>query len=176
MTGKILGSLGVSLTTSAIYIAGGVFTMNQMDLSHIIPYDVLPWFFIYMILNVIMFGSIMAALGATCNDSKDAQAIQFPAMIPVFIPLLLMMPIILDPLGKMATGFSLFPLWTPMLMLLRQSTSVTIPVWQPIVGLIGVVIFTVLCVWAGARVFRSTIILQGKRPKFGTLIKYILKG
>jgi ABC-2 type transport system permease protein len=147
-----------------------------MDLSGIIPYDVLPWFFIYMILDVIMIGSIMAALGATCNDSKDAQAMQFPAMVPIFIPLLVMMPIILDPLGKMATGFSLFPLWTPMLMLLRQSTSVTIPVWQPVVGLVGVILFTLLCVWAGSRVFRSAIILQGKKPKFVTLIRYIIKG
>ncbi|MBG0859773.1 MAG: ABC transporter permease [Bacteroidales bacterium] len=176
MTGKILGSLAVSLTTSAIYIAGAVITMRQMDLTHLIPYNVLPWFFVYMILNIIMVGSIMASLGAICNDSKDAQAIQFPAMLPIIIPLFLMMPVILNPLGKMATGLSLVPLWTPMLMLLRQSTSVTIPFWQPVVGLIGVILFTILCVWAGARIFRSAIILVGKRPKFVTLLRYIIKG
>ena len=176
MIGKIIGSLGVSLTTSAIYVAGAVFTLSRMDMSEIIPYDVIPWFFVYMLLNIIMVGSIMAALGATCNDSKDAQAMQFPLMLPIIIPLFLMMPVILNPLGKMATGLSLFPLWTPMLMLLRQSTSVTIPIWQPIVGLIGVVVFTVFCVWAGARIFRSSIILQGKRPKIGTLVRYIVKG
>jgi len=176
MIGKIIGSLGVSLTTSAIYVAGAVFTLSRMNLNELIPYHVIHWFFIYMVLNIIMIGSIMAALGATCNDSKDAQAMQFPAMLPIIIPLFLMMPVILNPLGKMATGCSLFPLWTPMLMLLRQSTSVTIPLWQPIVGLIGVILFTVFCVWAGARIFRSTIILQGKRPKFGTLIRYIARG
>jgi len=176
MIGKIIGSLGVSLTTSAIYVAGAVFTLSRMNLNELIPYHVIHWFFIYMALNIIMIGSIMAALGATCNDSKDAQAMQFPAMLPIIIPLFLMMPVILNPLGKMATGCSLFPLWTPMLMLLRQSTSVTIPLWQPIVGLIGVILFTVFCVWAGARIFRSTIILQGKRPKFGTLIRYIARG
>lgn len=176
MIGKIIGSLGVSLTTSSIYIASAVFTMTRMNMSDIIPYDVLPWFFVYMFLNIIMLGSIMAALGATCNDSKDAQAIQFPAMLPIIIPLFVMMPIILNPLGKMAVGFSLFPLWTPMLMMLRQSTSVTIPLWQPITGLIGVILFTVLCVWAGARIFRSTIILQGKRPKIKTMFRYIING
>ncbi len=176
MTGKIIGGLAVSLTTAAIYVAGGIFTLNRIDMSDLIPYDAIPWFFVYMILNIIMIGSIMAALGATCNDSKDAQAMQFPAMLPIIIPLFLMMPIILNPLSNMAIGCSLFPLWTPMLMLLRQSTSVTIPVWQIVVGLIGVVLFTVLCVWAGARIFRSAIILQGKRPKFGTLMKYIFKG
>ena len=176
MIGKIIGSLGVSLTTSIIYVTGAVFTLNRMEMADIIPYDVLPWFFIYMLMNIIMVGSIMAALGATCNDSKDAQAIQFPAMLPIILPLFLMMPIIINPLGKLATGCSLFPLWTPMLMLLRQSTSVTIPLWQPIVGLIGVILFTILCVWAGARIFRSTIILQGKRPKIGTLFRYLIKG
>lgn len=176
MMGKVLGSLGVSLTTSAIYIAGGVFTVDKMGMSELIPYHVLPWFFVYLFFNIIMVGSLMAALGATCNDSKDAQAIQFPAMLPIIIPLFFMMPIILNPLGKLAVGLSLFPLWTPMIMLLRQSTSVTIPIWQPVVGLIGVTLFTIFSVWAGARIFRSTIILQGKRPKFATLVKFIVKG
>jgi ABC-2 type transport system permease protein len=176
MMGKIIGSLGVSLTTSAIYVIGAVFTLSRVNLNDLIPYDVIPWFFIYMLLNIIMVGSIMAALGATCNDSKDAQAMQFPAMMPIIIPLFLMMPIILNPLGKLATITSLFPLWTPMLMLLRQSTSVTIPLWQPLAGLAGVILFTFLCVWTGARIFRATIIMQGKRPDFKTMLRYIVKG
>lgn len=176
MLGKILGSLGVSLTISVIYITGIIFTMQEMDFGNLIPYHVLPWFFIFLFLNIIMVGSIMAALGSACNDSKDAQAIQFPAMIPIFIPLILMMPIILNPLSDFATAVSLFPIWTPMLMVLRLATSVTIPGWQPIVGLLGVLLFAALHVWVGARIFRSAIIMQGKRPKIGTLLRYIFKG
>jgi len=176
MMGKVLGSLGVSLTTSSIYIAGAVISFSRMGMENLIPYDIIPWFFIYMVFNIVMVGSIMAALGATCNDSKDAQSIQFPAMLPIIIPLFFMMPVIINPLGDLATGLSLFPLWTPMLMLLRQSTSVTIPVWQIIAGLTGVLLFTIFSVWAGARIFRSTIILQGKRPKFSTMIRYMIKG
>ena len=127
-------------------------------------------------MNIIMVGSLMAALGSACNDSKDVQAIQFPAMLPIIIPLIVMMPIILNPLSSFATGLSLFPVWTPMLMVLRQATSVTIPVWQPCVGLLGVLLFTAFSVWAGARIFRSAIIMQGKRPKIGTLLRYIFKG
>jgi len=84
--------------------------------------------------------------------------------------------LILNPLSSFATGLSLFPVWTPMLMVLRQATSVTIPVWQPYVGLLGVLLFTVFSVWAGARIFRSAIIMQGKRPKIVTLLRYIFKG
>jgi ABC-2 type transport system permease protein len=87
-----------------------------------------------------------------------------------------MMPIIQNPLGSFATIMSLIPPFTPMLMLVRQATQVTIPVWQPIVGLVGVLIFTVFSVWAGGRIFRSCIIMHGKRPKMGTLLKQMLKG
>jgi ABC-type Na+ efflux pump permease subunit len=176
MLGKVLGGLAVSLTIAAIYIGAAVFTIQKMDMGSIIPYNILPWFFIYLILAVVMYGSIMASLGSTCNDSKDAQNIQFPAMLPILIPMFVMLPVIQNPLGGLATWISLFPPFTPMLMLVRQATPVTIPEWQPIAGLIGVVLFTLLAVWAGGRIFRSSIILVGKRPKFGTMMKYIIKG
>lgn len=176
MLGKVLGGLAVALTTASIYVGGAVFTINKLEMGAMIPYDVLPWFFAYLIFAVVMFGSIMAALGSSCNDSRDAQAMQFPAMIPIFIPMIIMIPAIQNPLGSFATWASLFPPFTPMLMLVRQATPVTIPMWQPIVGLIGMFVFTAFTVWAGGRLFRSCIIMVGKRPKFGTMIKYIIKG
>ena len=118
----------------------------------------------------------MASLGATCNDSKDAQNIQFPAMLPIMLPMFVMFPIIRDPLSSFSTWTSLFPPFTPTLMLVRQATPVEIPLWQPVAGVVGIVLFTILSVWAGGRLFRSTIIMTGKRPKFGTMMKYIIKG
>jgi ABC-type Na+ efflux pump permease subunit len=176
MMGKVIGGLAVSLTTTVIYIVGAILTINYLDLGELIPYSVLPWFFAYLLLNIIMVGSAFAALGSTCNDSKDAQAIQFPAMLPIIIPMFVMMPVIENPLGSLATTLSLIPPFTPMLMLVRQATQVTIPIWQPLAGLAGVLIFTLITVWAGGRIFRSCIIMHGKRPKLGILIRQMLKG
>jgi ABC-type Na+ efflux pump permease subunit len=176
MMGKVIGGIAVSLTTTGIYVIGGILTMNYLDMSSVIPYSVLPWFFVYMLFNIIMNGCIFAALGSTCNDSKDAQAIQFPAMLPMMIPMFVLMPVIQNPLGSFATAMSLIPPFTPMIMLVRQATGVTIPGWQPIAGLAGVIIFTLIAVWAGGRIFRSCIIMHGKRPKLGILLKQLLKG
>lgn len=176
MMGKVIGGLAVSLTTTGIYIIGGIVSIKSMGMSDIIPYNILPWFFAYMLLNIIMTGCMFAALGSTCNDSKDAQAIQFPAMLPLIIPMFVMMPVIQNPLGSFATAMSLIPPFTPMLMLVRQATQVTIPIWQPIAGLAGVLIFTLISVWLGGRIFRSCIIMHGKRPKMGILLKQLLKG
>jgi ABC-2 type transport system permease protein len=176
MMGKIMGSIAVSLTAAAVYIIAGIITAGQLGVSGMIPFDIIPWFFIYLILNIIMVGSGMAALGSACNDNKDAQALQFPAMIPILLPLFIMMPVIQEPLSRFSTTLSLFPPFTPMLMLLRMSTPVSIPVWQPVVGLFGVILFTVFSVWAGGRIFRTCILLQGQKPKLGNLVRFIVWG
>ena len=176
MMGKVLGGIGVSLTVAAIYVAAGVFTLNYIGMESLIPVDVLPWFFIYTILFVLMVGSGMAALGATCNDNKDAQSLTFPGILPAIIPMFLIAPIIADPTGPMATTMALIPPFTPTLMVMRMASSVTIPIWEPIVGLIGVILYTTFTVWIGARIFRTAILIQGQKPTLATLYKYAFKG
>ncbi|MFH0756415.1 MAG: ABC transporter permease [Bacteroidota bacterium] len=175
MTGKVLGGIGVALTTAGIYILAGIFTLTRLGFDSLIPYQVLPWFFVYLILFIIMVGSGMAALGATCNDNKDAQSLTFPAMLPIIIPMFLIAPVISDPIGPLATSMSLIPPFTPTMMVIRLATSVTIPIWQPIAGLLGVILFTLFSVWVGARIFRTAILIQGQKPTIATLFKYAFK-
>jgi ABC-2 type transport system permease protein len=176
MAGKILGNACVSLTTAAIYITAGMITAQKLGVGDMIPYDMIVWFFIYLIFFLIMNGSIMTALGSACNDNKDAQNVSFPAMMPMMLPLFVIMPVLRNPTGGLATGLSLFPPFTPMLMIVRQATPVTIPAWQPYAGLAGVIIFTALTVWVGARIFRTTILLQGQKPSLKNLIQHAFKG
>ena len=176
MMGKVLGGIGVSLTTAAIYVAAGVFTLKYIGMESLIPGDVLPWFFIFTVFFVLMVGSGMAALGATCNDNKDAQSLTFPGILPAIIPMFLIAPIIADPTGPMATTMALIPPFTPTLMVMRMASSVTIPIWEPIVGLLGVILYTAFTVWIGARIFRTAILIQGQKPTLATLYKYAFKG
>ena len=176
MAGKVLGGIGISLTTAAIYVGAAIFTARSTGFESVIPYDILPWFFVYTVLFIIMVGTGMAALGATCNDNKDAQSLQFPAMLPVILPLFLIMPVIQDPSGPLATTLSLIPPFTPSIMLIRLATPVTVPIWQPIAGLVGVILFTLFTVWVGARIFRTAILMQGQKPTVANLFKYAFRG
>lgn len=176
MAGKVLGGLAVSLTGASVYVFGGVFFMGRLGLSDYIPYHVIPWFFTFLVLEIVMVGSMLAALGSACNDPKDAQNMTFPAMIPVFFPMFIFMPVIMSPNAGFATTLSLVPPFTPMLMLLRLAAPESIPAWQPWVGLVGVIAFTVLAVWAGGRIFRVGILMQGGAPKLSNLLRWTLKG
>lgn len=119
---------------------------------------------------------MLAALGSACNDAKDAQNLTFPAMLPIMIPMFLLMPILQEPSSSFATGLSLFPPFTPMLMLLRICTPMGVPAWQPWVGLSGVLLFTLLSVWAGGRIFRVGILMQGKPPKISHILRWAIRG
>jgi ABC-2 type transport system permease protein len=175
MMGKVMGGIGVSLTVAAIYVAAGIFTASSTGVESLIPYDVLPWFFVFTILFIFMVGSGMAALGATCNDNKEAQSLTFPAILPVIIPMFLIGPVISDPSGPLATTLSLIAPFTPPMMVVRMATPVTIPIWQPIIGLVGVFLFTLFTVWIGARVFRTAILIQGQKPNLANLFKYAFR-
>jgi len=176
MAGKVLGGLLVSLTGASVYIFGGVFFMRKLGLTDFIPFHVIPWFFTFLVLEIVMVGSILAALGSVCNDPKDAQNLTFPAMFPVFFPMFVFMPVLQEPTSAFATWLSMFPLFTPMLMLIRKAAPVGIPAWQPWVGLLEVVLFTVFIVWVGGRVFRVGILMQGGAPKLSNMIKWAFRG
>ena len=176
MMGKLLGSVGVSLTGAAVYVIGGIVAVRHIGLGEYIPYHILPWFFAYMLIAILMLGSILAALGSACNDSKEAQGMAMPAMLPVMIPMFIMMPVLKEPQSAFATWLSLFPPFTPMLMLLRQGTPAGVPMWQPWVGLRGVLTFTVFFVWAGGRIFRVGILMQGKPPKLADILRWAIRG
>jgi ABC-2 type transport system permease protein len=176
MAGKVLGGIAVSLTASAVYVAVGVFTIRSLGAGQLIPYRVLPWFFVYMLMAIVMYGAMLAAFGASCNEAKDAQNLTMPGMMPVMIPMFVMFPVLKEPLAGFATGMSLFPLFTPMLMMIRVSTPMAVPGWQPWVGLAGILVFTVLSVWAAGRIFRVAILMQGRPPRLGDLLRWAVRG
>ncbi|MCD6392063.1 MAG: ABC transporter permease, partial [Planctomycetes bacterium] len=114
--------------------------------------------------------------GSACSDAKDAQSLTLPAMLPVMIPMFVLGPVLKSPDGAFATVLSFIPPFTPTVMLLRQSSTMTICAWHPWAGLAGIILFAFLSVWAGGRIFRIAILMQGKTPKLTTLVRWAIRG
>jgi len=177
MMGKVLGALGTSLTSSAFYIIGGTLALYGMGLSGMVPFAVFPWFYAYLIADVTFLCSFAAALGAGCGTPQDAQQLAIVLLAPVMIPYFLITFVMQQPNGAISAGLSLFPPFTPMLMLLRQTMpGGGVPAWQPWVGLAGVLAFTLVMVTAAARIFRVAILMQGKAPKVADLVRWAVRG
>jgi ABC-2 type transport system permease protein len=176
MMGKVLGGLGVSMTGSVVYWLGGGIVVISMGLTGFLSVGLVCWFFTFMILNTVMLGSIVAALGSICSDPRDVQNLTLPAMIPVLIPIWMIVPVLKEPSGTFATWLSLFPPFTPPLMLARLSAPSGVPDWQVWAGLCGVLICTAVAVWIGGRIFRMGILFQGKLPKLRQILQWAVRG
>jgi ABC-2 type transport system permease protein len=176
MMGKLLGNLAVALTAATVYSVAGAVGLTIMGLGEHMPYWILPWFFAYTAAAIFMFGALNSAVGAACNDAKELQSMALPVMLPAMLPMFIIVPVLKDPLGAFATITSLFPPFTPILMMLRLGTPGGIPMWQPWAGLLGVAACAVLFVWAGGRIFRIGLLAKGQPPKLGLLLKWAIRG
>ena len=176
MMGKLTGMIGVALLLSVVYVAGTLIAVNYYGFGEYIPPSLLLWFLFYLVLAVIMYGSLFSAIGAACSDMKEPQALMLPVMMPIILPMMLVGLIIKNPDGMIARGVSLFPPTTPMMMLLRQAMEANVRPWEQVVSTIGVIAFTVFCVWVGGRIFRIGILMQGKAPSFKQLVQWVAHG
>ena len=113
------------------YVLGGLAVLQSMAMIGLAPLGLLPWFVIYLIADVMILSSFAAALGAACGSPHDAQQLGILLMAPVMIPMFLMMPVMQQPNGPVATVVSLMPPFTPVVMLMRQAMPGGIPPGSP---------------------------------------------
>lgn len=176
MLGKVLGAVALAMTSSVFYVTAGILALSSMTVMGMSPMGLIPWFVVYLIADVMVLGALAMALGAACGSPHDAQQLAMLLLAPVLIPMFVFMAIVQNPNGGLSVALSLFPPFTPILMLLRQAMPGGVPGWQPWVGLAGVLLWTVFMTWAAARVFRVVILVQGKLPKFSQLVQWAIRG
>jgi ABC-2 type transport system permease protein len=176
MAGKLLGNLSIAVTTGLVYLGLGAAAAAKMNVMDSIPVQLVPWFFVYLVLAVAMYGAAAIAVGAAVNDAKEAQSLTMPVILPLIVPLFMLVPIMKEPNGLLATVISFVPPCTPLTMLLRQASPGGVPAWQPWLGLAVLVVSTVIYIWAAGRVFRIGLLSQGKTPKFSELVRWAIRG
>jgi ABC-2 type transport system permease protein len=176
MMGKLLGCVSVSFLLAAVYAGGGLVVANYWGYASSVTVEMLLWFALFLIMAVLIFGSIFVAVGAACNDLKDTQSMITPVMILVVLPLVTWSAVIRAPDSTMSVALSMFPTSAPFLMLLRISIQPGPPLWQVLLSFAIVTVATVVVVWAAGRIFRTGILMQGKSASFGEMLRWVKAG
>ena len=174
MAGKLLGSVSVSIVLSALYVAGGLAGAQYWGgYASAITFHLLAWFFIFLVMSILMFGSVFIAVGAACSDLKDSQGMMTPVMMLLMIPMFLCVPILRAPDGTMATVLSLVPTAAPFLMMLRISLAPGPPGWQIALSAALMAATTVVAIWAAAKIFRTGMLMQGKTATLTEMVRWV---
>ena len=176
MGGKLIGTVAGSLTVFSIYALGGYVLCRYQGYTDMVPFHIVPWFVIFQTLGVLFYSAIFMAVGSAVSQLKEAQSLLLPVWMMLMIPLFVWILIVQEPNGSLAFGLSMFPPATASMMVLRMATGATIPLWQPILGMVLLAMATAFAVFIAGRIFRVGILWQGKTPKLSELARWAWAG
>ncbi len=202
MLGKILGIAGVALVQFLVwlicgigfyFIAISVFIGDAMDPAKLaqgspVPTDNMVFevqrvfesinfpyligvFLFFFLVGYLLYAALFAAIGAAVDKEADTQQFMLPVSLPLFAAIIVLIRAIDEPNGTIATWFSMVPLTSPVVMMARAPFNV--PWWQMAISMSLLVLTFLFFTWMAARIYRTGILMYGKKPSFKELIKWI---
>ncbi len=162
---------------SPIPSADGVMQLYAQELFKIPWVMLITFFLIYFILGYLIYSSIYAAIGAAVDNETDTQQFIFPIILPLMLGIYVgFFSVFSNPHGPIAVGFSLFPLTSPIVMLMRLPGGIGeggVPIWQLITSIVLLIITFIGIVWLAAKIYRVGILMYGKKPSYKELFKWL---
>jgi len=128
-------------------------------------------FIFFFVGGYLLYSSLFAAVGSAVDAQEDAQQFMMPIMLPIIFAILVMMSAIKNPEGPVAFWFSIIPLTSPIVMMARIPFGV--PAWQLILSMVILVITFVGMVWAAGKIYRTGILMYGKKTSWKELGKWL---
>ena len=172
MWGKLLGQLGVGLVILAIYIGLGILALVQYSLMGLLDPMLILYLLVFYLLAYLVYGALMLAIGAAVNRIADAQSLMGPVMILLVAPYVLVPMIGRAPNSTLSVAFSFIPPINSFAMLARLASGTPPPLWQVFGSVAAGVAGACLAVWFAAKVLKIGLLMHGKPPNFGTLVKW----
>lgn len=196
MLGKIIGIGLVALTQFFLWIififivynittaAGGsdqvsgmVGGVQKVFTSINVPL-ILFCFIFYFLGGFFFYSSLYAAIGSAVNeDMREAQSLSFPVTMLVIFSIAVMTVAMKDPAGPVAVWGSIIPISSPIVMMARIPFGVpgTVPWWQLGLSMVLLVISFVFTVWLSGKIYRTGILMYGKKVTWKEMVKWAFK-
>lgn len=197
MVGKIIGIGMVALAQFLIWIAcifiiynigktsgAGGGNMSEMvgHIQNVFTSVNLPLvvgcFIFYLLAGFFFYSSLYAAIGSAINeDMREAQSLSFPITMLIIFSIALMTPTISNPSSPVAVWASIIPFSSPIVMMARIPFGVpnTVPWWQLGLSMVSLVIGFMFTTWFAARIYRTGILMYGKKPSWKEMIKWAFR-
>lgn len=178
LTGKVMGlgaagllQISVWLITVIIFVViASIYIPLLSGLE--ISAELIILSIVYFILGYILYGVLFAAIGSLGSTARESNQWTVIVVLPAILPLYLAFLFIANPDHVLYTFFSLFPLTAPIAVIMKASIGM-LPVWQLAVSIIIMIVSIVVTVWLASRVFRTFLLMYGKRPSIIEIWRYL---
>lgn len=171
MAGKILGLSLLGLTQIVLWIVIGVGVSISFN-SDIVSVDNLMLILVFFLLGYLLYASVFVAIGSMSSTEQEAQ--QFTG----YVSMLLVFPIVLafsamqDPNSTLIRVLTFIPFLTPTFMILRIPIQLP-PLWEIISTILLMLVSITAMTWIAGKIFRTGILMYGKKPSPKELLRWI---
>ena len=156
-------SLPLLLNLAAASIGGFLTTIE-------IPPNFVMLGIVYFILGYLLFAVFSIGLGAISSSASEGGQLSSIYTLTSFVPLWFFALLNFFPQSPVWVVLSIFPVTAPIQVMVRLGLS-TVPLWQ-ILTSIGVLIASItLGMVVAIKVFRLYMLMSGKRPKLGEIVR-----
>ena len=151
---------------------GGEMQMYLNEIWNLPIATILICFIIYFIGGYFLYSSFYASIGAAVDNETDSQQFLLPIIMPLILGVYIgFFTVMNDPHGTIATVFSMIPLTSPIVMMMRIPFGV--PWWQIAIS-VTLLFGTFLgVVWFASKIYRVGILMYGKKPSWKELYKWL---
>jgi ABC-2 type transport system permease protein len=173
MTGKILGQMAVGFLVLALYGGLGMVALFSFAMLGLLDPMLILFLLVFFVLAFFTIAAFMAAIGSAVNEMREAQTLMTPVMLVIMVPWILWLPISREPNSLLAVVLSFIPPVGNFVMLLRMTSTAPPPMWQVGLAIVVSAAGAAAAVWFAAKIFRIGLLMFGKPPSFGTLIRWV---
>lgn len=135
---------------------------------------IIPCFLFYFIAGYLFYAALFAAVGSVVNeDPQEAQSLMLPITMPIILSFVIMTTAAAKPDTPIAVWSSIIPFSSPIVMMARIPSGV--PVWQLALSMGSLVVGFILTTWLAAKIYRTGILLYGKKVTFKEMTKWLFR-
>lgn len=133
---------------------------------------ILGCFLFYFLGGYLFYSSLFAAVGSVVNeDPQEAQSLMFPIIMPIIFGFIIMSSNIDKPDSPAMFWASIIPFTSPVVMMGRLASNP--PLWQVIVSMLSLIAGFLFTTWIAGKIYRTGILLYGKKPSWKEMIKWV---
>jgi ABC-2 type transport system permease protein len=132
---------------------------------------ILSAFLFYFLGGYLLYSAMFAAIGSAVDNETDSQQFMMPVTIPLVLSFVMSQVILNNPEGSIAFWFSIFPLTSPVIMMVRLPFGV--PIWEMALSMSLLVLGFIFMVWLAGKIYRTGVMMYGKKVTYKELFKWL---
>ncbi len=147
--------------------------LNQLldGINHIQFGTILITFLFFFLFGYLLYAALFAGIGSAVDNDADTQQFMLPVTVPLLLGLISLNFVLNNPDGPVAFWLSIIPFTSPIVMMARIPFNP--PMWQIALSMFLLVVGFVFATWVAGKIYRTGILMYGKKPSVRELIKWL---